>query len=112
MPDVQRELFDRSWRQELLERDRPAAHNRTETSIAAAERIRPTAGTKRAIVLETIERAGTEGATIDEIVQVTGLLTATVCGRINELKRDGWIQDSGRRRPTRSGSPAIVWIRR
>ncbi|NOX55978.1 MAG: hypothetical protein GXP27_16350 [Planctomycetes bacterium] len=112
MADVQRQLFDLEVRRPLLERDRPAPHNRTETSRVAAARVRPAAGTKRAIVLEAVLAAGDAGATIDEIVQVTGLLTQTVCGRINELKRDGWIQDSGRRRPTRHGSPAIVWIQR
>ena len=113
MPDIQKTLFDRSWRQDLLERVRAAApHNRTDTSVHAAERIRPRAGTKRAVVLEAIERAGGDGATIDEIAQATGFLTQTVCGRIAELRQDGWIQDSGRRRQTRHGANAIVWIRR
>jgi len=112
MPDVQKELFDRSYRDALLKRMRNAPHNRTDTSIAAAERVRPRAGTMRAIVLDAIEAAGPEGATIDEIAQRTGLLTQTVCGRIAELKRDGWIQKTQRRRPTRTGSEAIVWIRR
>ncbi len=52
-------------------------HNGTPTSIAAAESIQPRAGGLRARVLEFIVKAG--GATIDEVSQGTGILTATVC---------------------------------
>ncbi|NOX54237.1 MAG: hypothetical protein GXP27_07295 [Planctomycetes bacterium] len=110
VPDVQRRLFGREYQRPLVERSRPGAHNRTDTSRAAAHRRRLKAGTARWTVYQAIAAAGRQGMTIDEIVLETGLLTQTVCGRISELRKDGLIQDSGHQRKTRTGSPAIVWV--
>lgn len=57
-----------------------------------------------------IRGAGSRGATIDELQQATGLLTQSVCPMVDTLKREGAICDSGQRRPTRTGTPAKVWI--
>lgn len=65
--------------------------------------------TVRRIVLDSIAEAGETGVTADQLVQVLGSFHNTVAPRITELSQDGLIQDSGERRPTRFGRPAIVW---
>ncbi len=49
--------------------------------------------------------------TCHEIVSEFDWLIQTVTARLNDLQKLGYIQDSGRRRPTRPGSndEAIVW---
>ena len=88
----------------------PPAHRQSDTSRAAADRAAPRAPSRRELILSLIRGAGLRGATIDELQQATGLLTQSVCPVVDVLKRDGAIIDSGQRRPTRTGTPAKVWI--
>lgn len=77
------------------------------TSKAAADAARPFAGRLAAEVLEFVRGKG--GATCDEVEQEMGLVHQTASARIRELALRGEIEDSGRKRPTRSQRMAIVW---
>lgn len=93
--------------------DRPqtatgAAH--PDTSHRAAARTRPQSASDRLKVLEYVEQCGPMGATCDEVEEVLGMSHQTASARVNGLMNDRWLVDSGRRRPTRSGSDATVWI--
>ena len=48
-------------------------------------------------------------ATDEQIALATGLLQYTASPRRNELVQGGWVEDSGKRGVTASGSPAIAW---
>lgn len=84
------------------------------TSKAAAHAIRDAAPAVRARVLAFIASRGPTGATIDEMCTALRLGTGTVCPRVDELARPkvgaAAIRDSGRRRATRSGRSAKVWV--
>lgn len=84
-----------------------APHNGSQTSRAAAAEIQQFSNNLRERVYRFIA-ARESGATIDEIARGLGILTATVCGRTSELKKQGRIVDSGRTRKTRSGRDAVV----
>lgn len=64
----------------------------------------------RAQIFDAILRARSNGLTIEEIVDVTGIKLQTVCARRKELENKHLITDSGNRRPTSSGRSAIVWV--
>jgi len=91
---MQRNLFDTV----PVIPDRPAPHNNTETSKAAAERILPRAGTLRRLVYEAIVECGAVGATNTEIHGMTGIKLQTVCARANELWHGRLTRKSGLRR--------------
>lgn len=74
----------------------------------AAAAVLPRSGTQRAAVLAAIA-AGANGATDWEVSQTIGLMPPRVATRRLELVEQGWISDSGLRRPTPSGVEAIVW---
>ncbi len=89
-----------------------APHNRTETSIEAAIEVQPKIGRYQQMILDTIE-SSPEGRTRDELAMITGLPTATVCGRCNELVKMGRLSsrstENGKiKRKTRSGKNAEV----
>jgi hypothetical protein len=84
-------------------------HSGGDTSRAAAESIRPHVSPLQALVLARIARRPRMGATCEEIEELTGLRHQTASARICELKERGRLEDSGLRRPTRSGRSAIVW---
>lgn len=86
------------------------SHNRTPTSIDAAESIARRAPTLRAIVLDHIAACRSHGATADEVCHSLEMLPQSATPRINELAKAGAILDSGRTRLTRSGRAAVVWI--
>jgi hypothetical protein len=48
--------------------------------------------------------------TCDELCEILHLLVQSATPAINTLARDGWLEDSGKRRLTRSGNAAIVWV--
>jgi predicted transcriptional regulator len=52
---------------------------------------------------------GRIGRTCDEVEQVTKLKHQTASARIRGLVQKGFIETSGRKRPTRSGREAHVW---
>lgn len=79
-----------------------------ETSQEAARRALGRTGCQRRAIYEETLRRG--GMTCDEICDRLQLLVQSATPAINTLARDGWLQDSGRRRNTRSGNPAIVWV--
>jgi hypothetical protein len=86
------------------------AHQRTDTSVAAAVKIRDTAPRLRRLVYEYIAAQGQAGATDQECQEALGLASNTQGPRRIELTNSGHVRDSGQRRPTRSGRGAIVWI--
>ena len=85
-------------------------HNGRDTSIDAAEQIRPDAGRLRKMVFDAIQAVGAEGLTDRECQLATGLQGSTQRPRRIELQRLGLITDSGQRRPTASGRQAVVWV--
>jgi len=57
-----------------------------------------------------IERQSvTGGYTVDELVQLIQRPHQSVSARVNELRDNGWLEDSGDTRPTRSRQDAVVW---
>lgn len=87
----------------------PPSHGR-ETEDAARFALYPHTGTLRRRVLHAIARAGVDGITDQELETELGLERPTPGNRRNELVRGGWVRDSGDRRPTRAGNPAVVWV--
>lgn len=88
----------------------PAASGSPETERLAAIRAYPDSGTKRRQVLDYIARQGERGAIDEEIAQGIPMHHYTAAPRRTELVRDGWVVDSGRRRPTSTGALAAVWV--
>lgn len=66
-------------------------------------------GTLRESVYNAIDHRGVEGATDDELEIELGRAHQSVSGARNSLMKDGLLEDSGLRRTTRYGNPAIVW---
>jgi len=81
-----------------------------ETSQNAARRALGRSGSQRNAIYEEIRSRGSDGMTCDEICVVLQVLVQSATPAINTLAHDGWLEDSGRRRHTRSGNPAIVWV--
>ena len=50
------------------------------------------------------------GLTVDQLEQTLNRSHQSVSARVNELRNKGWIVDSGRKRPTRTGRSAIIWV--
>lgn len=86
--------------------------NGTDTEREAARRVEPRTGSQRAAVLDHLRRVGEAGATDYELWrQGIGARPHVPATRREELIADGWpIRDSGQRRPTDTGTPAIVWV--
>ena len=82
----------------------------SETSRAAAERIRPLSSIARQRVYDAILASGERGLTDAEIRELTGLVSDTARPRRRELVKGGFVRDSGRERPSPSGRPMQVWI--
>jgi hypothetical protein len=80
------------------------------TSRAAAARVAPKAGTKRAQVLEYIKSCSAQGATDEEMQQCIPMSANTQRPRRVELLADKFIKDSGRTRKTVGGDDAVVWV--
>ena len=94
----------------LPDANRPAPTSGRATSAAAAGVVFPRTGTLRRHVLDAIGAAGERGATDDDLLASTGLAPNTLRPRRWELVSGGWVVDSGRKRPTASGSDAVVWV--
>lgn len=96
----------------LFAQTQPPSHRNapTGTSTVAAEAIRGQAAHLRALVLAEITRRGEAGATDEEVQAALGMQGNTQRPRRGELVAAGLVVDSGRRRPTRSGKPAAVWV--
>jgi hypothetical protein len=78
-------------------------------SQQAAERFAAPAKSIRARVLKAVTEAGPHGITADELMVKLGLAEIVVRPRLSELRRDGAIRDSGRRRTGNSGMLMSVW---
>ena len=92
-------------------------HNGTDTSKAAAERIKPHVGGLRLRVLRALELAE-DGFNCDELEVLIGMKHQTCSARLNDLNTKYnpplavfRVLDDGStyKRPTRSGSPARVY---
>ena len=90
--------------------DDPPAQHHSETSVAAAEQIKPKAETLRARVLYYLRCCGERGATDEEIQLALGMGGSTQRPRRTELQSAGLIVDSGRKRETVSKRAAVVWV--
>ena len=82
----------------------------SDTSWMAAASQLPVAKTKREEVYLHIWKCGDQGATDAETSEETGMFRLTVGARRRELVLADRIEDSGRRRLTGLGSPAVVWV--
>jgi hypothetical protein len=80
----------------------------SDTSEDAADEIKPAANTLRRKVYDYIVDQEA-GATDEEIQDALQMNPSTERPRRRELQQGGLIQDSGDRRPTRSGRKAVVW---
>jgi hypothetical protein len=80
-----------------------------ESSRLAALRAAPQAGTARLRVLEAVVSAGARGITDDELSAVLTLSPNSVRPRRLELVEGGWVVDSGMKRDSFYGNPAICW---
>lgn len=85
-------------------------HRGIETSIAGASHIAKALPRLQSSVLGVIREAGVHGATGDEIAAALDWERFRVRPRTSELRKDGKIVDSGRRRPSVAGIASIVWI--
>lgn len=81
-----------------------------ETQRLAAVQAYPATGTWRRRVLAAVARAGERGMTDEELQDALHLNPSTERPRRVELVEGGWVEDSGRRRRTRSGRAAAVWM--
>jgi hypothetical protein len=77
---------------------------------SATKRTRRAAASQRAQVFAFIHKRGYRGATDDESEVALKIRHESVSARRNGLVRRGSVRDSGLRRLTRRGNPAIVWV--
>ena len=82
----------------------------SDTSQAAAESVKHDAKHLRAACFLHVIAAGDVGVTCDEVEVIMDGRHQTISPRIRELVGEGRIIDTGRRRPTRSGRNAAVYI--
>lgn len=88
----------------------PGRHHGRATEKAAAYDVLPRSGTQRLRVLYAIARAGWRGRTDQELEDELEMQRPSPGNRRGELMTGGWVRDSGERRPTRTGNPAVVWV--
>lgn len=105
----QLQLFDRQGPQAKHALDICAARHRgAPTSIEAHERVRSRKAAVRLEVLRFIIKRDYDGATIEEVSSALKLRYTTCSARCAELKADGLIHATYRRRRTSSGATAAV----
>lgn len=98
-----------TWRPATIP-DMPAPCTSTaDTSRKARRRIRSEAGAMRLRVLLFVRSRGHRGATDEEIQEAVGIRVQSETPRRGELVKLGALVDSGRKRRTSSGRPAVVW---
>lgn len=69
----------------------------------------PKTGTQRAKVLKLLYITWPGGLTDEKIQDRLEIHGSSERPRRGELVRDGWVIDTGHRRDTRGGDPAIIW---
>jgi hypothetical protein len=79
-------------------------------SAAAAAEIAPKMPELRARVLDALRSLGEHGATDEELQEITRLEPNTERPRRRELVQQGLVEDSGLRRPLKSGKSGTVWV--
>jgi hypothetical protein len=87
-------------REPPVHRDGPA----TEKTATTASRT----GRLRVLALRALA-AHPEGLTNEELAAETGIYLYSIAPRVPELRRDGYVEDTGRRRTSGRGRPVIVW---
>jgi hypothetical protein len=88
----------------------PPCQRHSVTSREAAESIKPDASELRRRVLAYLRGRGEDGATDEEMQDALGMGGSTERPRRVELVEMGSVVDSGRKRKTRSGRNAVVWV--
>ncbi len=90
---------------------RPAPYvSGSDTSREAAESVRVDARTYRGMVLAYLRGRGREGSTTDEAEVALGLRHQTCSPRFRELADAAFIIETARKRKTRSGRNAKVYV--
>jgi hypothetical protein len=84
-------------------------HRGVETSVEAAESMKPSLARLQKLVLDAIGSRAALGATADECAALLGLDRWSVQPRTSELRRKRLIVDSGLRRRNETRKNAIVW---
>jgi transcription initiation factor IIE alpha subunit len=79
-----------------------------DTSHQAAELAKQSAGGHRDLALRVL-RANPDGLTDFELAELTGVAQTSIGKRRHDLYRAGLVVKTDLRRPSPSGSPAIVW---
>ena len=79
------------------------------TSHGAAAQARTRAPRHREIVLRVLREAGPGGLTDFQIGERCGLQQTSAGKRRLDLQRMGLVEATGERRPSPSGTPAMVW---
>jgi transcription initiation factor IIE alpha subunit len=79
----------------------------SDTSYAAARSVRHSAPAQREAVFATLYARGP--STAEELEIILGLAGNSIRPRLVELRRDGRVVDTGRRRRTQSQRYAVVW---
>lgn len=88
------------------------AQRHSETSVAASDSVRECAGTLRARVYALLVTCSWQGATDEEMQTALGMNPSTQRPRRIELVKAGRAVDTGRKRPTKSGRMAVIWMAR
>jgi transcription initiation factor IIE alpha subunit len=87
--------------------DHPPYAPHSDTSYAAAQSVRHSAPAQRQQVYATLYAHG--GLTAEQISIILGIEQNSTRPRLIELRREGLVVDSGRRRRTQSKRYAVVW---
>jgi hypothetical protein len=88
----------------------PPCQRHSVTSREAADAIKPDASELRRRVLAYLRGRGEDGATDEEMQTGIPMPANTERPRRCELVEMGSVVDSGRKRRTRSGRNAVVWV--
>lgn len=91
-------------------RSEPPYNAGSETSKEAAESIAPSRGKLAQEVYEFIEARGRHGAICDEVERELGMAHQTASARVRELYLNNAIKKTERKRKTRSGRSAFVYV--
>lgn len=82
----------------------------SETSKAAAESIKHVVGSTKVRIYQYMMQCGEHGATDDEIEVALGMSHQTASARRRNLEQIGACKKTSRKRPTRSGRAAAVYV--
>src|SRR5687767_11665790 len=100
----------RELRLELPDQARSSRGHPVTSDQAAAWMRGPRAKSAAARIVREVWDWPITGRTVDELIASLGMPHQTCSPRVNELRNDGWLVDSGQKRATRSGNEAIVWV--